>query len=90
MEFPFRILTGKGTILTVTAETRLKLDINADRRNFPRSFSGRLKNSPPEIFERFSNKSWVRGFIKGTRYRFTKLDRNGNFVACLIEGDSWD
>ena len=89
MEFPFRILTGVGTILTVTAETRLKLDIN-DRRNFPRSFSGKLKNSPPEIFERFNRKKWVRGFIKGTRYRFTKLDRNGNFVACLIEDDSWD
>ena len=66
VEFPIRILTGMGTIRTVTAETRLKLDINSDVRKLPRSFSGRLKNSPPEIYERFAKKNWVRGFIKGS------------------------
>jgi hypothetical protein len=90
VKFSFRILTGKGPIVTVMAETRMKLNIHSEVRDLPRSFSGKLKNSPPEIFEIFSSEHWVRAFIKGTRYKFTKLDRDGNFVACLVDGDSWD
>jgi hypothetical protein len=78
MQTKLSIIASPGERITmVTAETTLDAPPYME---FPASFGGKLLNVPPDQILHLI-KEGVQVLLMGRNYRFTKLEKDGNFEA---------